>query len=858
MDFSIAVRTAVCAFVGLAAASTPALADDHPQLIIHSLTYSPLTYSLTSTDSPDAEQAFLDALRERKFYRLMEVYCRKQLARPDATPAERARFTIELANILAANAQEQKQSAARAELWQKASVLLHDFLKANPKHSQAAALEFQLGVYELAQGELLRQQAKLAPQDSQLADTARTRLRAAVDAFRRVEAEAGQAMKNRPQGDAGDQPTLKQLQAISTTTRFRLGQAALLLAQTYPRNSADQTELAAQAKTQFEAFTQRYSANEVTLESYLGRAECLRLLGDANEATKTLRELQKNSPPDKFYDRSLVILAQLHLDQRNKLPAARSFIDDARKLVRSPNPELDLLLVQTLLEQAREQSKGQAALVARQLVASAIDEMDRIKADHGAYWSSRCDLLLAELAAENVLVDDPNVLVRLADGLYQRGDHAGTVKTLDRAGKLARERGDANQAVELAFRAATVRMQASAVEDAAERFAAISSTFANHPKAPLAQFRVAQCLATAYAADRTPQRLAEYEQSLEQHLRTFGADETAAEVRWLLGSLRFTQRRWPDAIELWKEIPQTDARFAAARHELSRAYDTWLADLWSRSQPAEKVAGEAVMYLKQALAAPRSQNLTKDDVPLAMRLARIFVHPTVARFDEAEQILEQVLFGQAAGERERGEARRLTVTALLGQDKFDAARRMIETEFVGVPQELFAVVQALEESAGRSNESRRRQMGKLELAATERLVKEAQQLTPEQAMQAEIYLALAYVNAGEANRADQIFVKLRDRIPNNPRVLEAQAECFMQLGRYPQARELWRQLVGLVRENSTAWYNAKLKLATACFHAGDTPQALKIILVTEQLHPNLGGPELKAKFEELKTKCQGR
>ncbi len=811
------------------------------------------------SDSVDPDQAFLDALRERKLFRLLETYCRKQLARSDATPVERARYTIELANILAARAQVETVTVARAELWQQASALLRGFLESNPQHPQAAALQFQLGVYELAQGELARQHTKLAPQNKELIDSARSRLQAAVQSFRRVESDATEAMKKRSPGDgaAGDQPTHNQLRALTNNTRYRLGQALLALAQTYPRHSADQTDAASRAKTFFEAFTQRYSPNELTLESYLGRAECLRLLGDAPEATKTLGELRKGTPPppDKYLDRSLVIQAQLQLDQK-KPAAARNFIDDSRKLLKSPIPELDLLYVQAMLELAREQSKGQANLVARQLVASALAEMDRIEKEHGVFWVSRCELLLAELAAENVLVEDPSVLVRMADGQFRRGDRAGTVRTLDRAVKLARERGDENQTVEMAFRAASIMVQDRQFEEAAGRFSEISTTYAKHSKAALAQFMVAHCLGQAYAADRSTERLTRYEQSLEQHLRAFGNHETAGEVRWLLGSLRTNQRRWNDAIDLFAGIPQSSKRFAAARQEIRRTYESWLGELWARGQPDEKVATGAIQFLKQSLAARRGSPFTTDDVAMALTLSRILTHPSVARHEESEELLEQVLFGEAANELERGEARRLTVTALLGQDKFDAARRMIETEFVGVPQELFAVVQSLEDTAGRSSETRRRQVGKLQLVATERLVKEGEQLTREQILQAEIYLALAYVNAGEANRADELFSKMRDRVPNSPRVLEAQAECFMQLGRFAQARELWRQLLGIVRENTQPWYRAKYNLALACYHSGDAPQCLKIILITEQLHPELGGAELKAKFEQLKSKCQ--
>src|SRR5262249_22389936 len=117
---------------------------------------------------PDPEQAYVDALRDRKLYRLLERYCRGQLDREDVTGPERARYTIELANILATRAQAEPQSASRTELWQQASSLLRTFLRENEQHPQATALQFQLGVYELAQAELSRNQAKVAPQNKEL------------------------------------------------------------------------------------------------------------------------------------------------------------------------------------------------------------------------------------------------------------------------------------------------------------------------------------------------------------------------------------------------------------------------------------------------------------------------------------------------------------------------------------------------------------------------------------------------------------------------------------------------------------------------------------------------------------------
>src|SRR5262249_52567418 len=151
---------------------------------------------------------------------------------PDCTATERARFTIELANILAARAQDVSAAPARAELWQQASNLLRQFLADEPQHPQAPAVEFQLGVYELAQGELLAQQAKLVPKDAERMEAVRARLRSSVDSFRTVEAHVSQSMKKRHPGDnpGNDQPSFKQLLSLSNNNRFRLGQALLAMA----------------------------------------------------------------------------------------------------------------------------------------------------------------------------------------------------------------------------------------------------------------------------------------------------------------------------------------------------------------------------------------------------------------------------------------------------------------------------------------------------------------------------------------------------------------------------------------------------------------------------------------------------
>jgi outer membrane protein assembly factor BamD (BamD/ComL family) len=806
-----------------------------------------------SGETATPTQAFLDGLRQRKLDRLIQVYCRQQLDRPDISPSEQAMYTIELANQLATRAQRSTVTSQRTELWHEASQYIAQLLARFPEHPQAATLRFQLGVYELAQGQLLRQQSELAPQDTALLKTTRDRLGGAVAALQGVDSEVTRSLNRQTAREAASAGAhSRRLRLLSENARFRLGQAQLALAQTFPRNSADFNQRALLAKAQFDAFTQRYSNNELVLESFLYKADVLRLLGQSGDAEKLLREIEQHRPATQYLDRALVLRAQIALDKKQSA-AARNLIHDARPLLQTPIPELDLAYVHATLALARDQSQRGDPLAARETVAAALQAIDQIEKQHGAYWMARCELLLAELASEKLLVSDPRVLGRVAEGQFRRGDRAASVATLDDATKRAAERNEKDSAVELGIRAAAIVQQSGDLAAAAERFAQIASNYSNHPRAGEAQFLAVFCLGRAYAEKATSQALDAYDRALAQFLRMFPADRNAAEAQWLLGSLRLSQRRWSDAIEQWRAIPAAHGRFAGAQLEIARAYETWLQDLSDRDQPTSDVAQAASRFLKAAVATVNLNQPTAGDVQLLLRLSRTLLHGSVSRPREAEPLLQAIVRSGAAGESDRLEAQRLRVVALLGQNRFAEARKAVATEIADRPAELFPLLQILEDAASGSNDARRQQVGQLQLVAAERLAAHVERLSDDEKVRVQIALALAHVNAGESVRAQELFDQLRRRLPSNPRVIEAQAENLMRLGRYSQARELWRDYSTRVKPNTPEFFRAKYSLALACLRAGDAEQCRKIIGVLEVLHPQLGGLELKAKFDQLKA-----
>lgn len=805
-----------------------------------------------SSEPVTPDQAYFDGLRARKLYRLIEVHCRRQLARPNLEPAEEARFTIELADTLASRAQQAASASQRSKLWEEAARHIGQLLTRTPDHPQAAVLRFQLGVYELAQAQILAQQVSIAPSDQNLQTETRKRFAAAAVALRAVDDEVMRSLNRSPSKDSdASARQSRQLRLLSENARFRLAQALTLAAQTYPRQLPAFRETAQQAKTQLDALTQRYHPSEIVIESYLYKADVLRMLGEFTEAEKLLREIEQRQPAARYLDRALVIRSQVLLDRKNGA-AARALIEDSRKLLQAPIPDLELLYVHATLEVAQAKLQARDPLAARELVSHALAAIDEIGKQHGAYWMARCEILLGELASAKSLVDDPRVLARVAEGQVRRADLTGAIATLDHAREMAAERNELDAAMDLGIRAAVVVQQSGDLARASERFAQLAITYSNRRRAGEAQFLAIYCVGRSYAASPAPALRDEYDRLLSRFVQLYASDANVPEARWLLAALRITQRRWTDAIELLDAVPTTHGRHKSAQHEIARCYEEWLRDLSLREQPMQVVADAALRFAQSTASRPDLRAPSGGDVALALRLVRILLHPAINRPREADSLLRAVQ-SSAASPPERSEHRRLRVSTLVSVGKFADARQLIEQELGAEPAELLAIVRLLDADAARSSETRRAEIGRLQTLAAERLAKLADRLTGDQKVEAALSLALAHVNAGESVRAQELFDQLRKQLPNNPRVLKAQAENLLRLGRYSQARELWSELASRVTQNSPDYFHAKYNLALACLRSGDAAQAKKIIGVLEVLHPELGGPEQKARFDQLKT-----
>jgi TolA-binding protein len=101
--------------------------------------------------------------------------------------------------------------------------------------------------------------------------------------------------------------------------------------------------------------------------------------------------------------------------------------------------------------------------------------------------------------------------------------------------------------------------------------------------------------------------------------------------------------------------------------------------------------------------------------------------------------------------------------------------------------------------------------------------------------------------------------KCADARSGNTRQQQTYAEFLMATGEPESLRsalEQWRSIERRTPPGTPDWFRAKYWIAVCHEQLGDKQQAARIVTVLAGLHPDLGGPELTAKFQSLLKRCQ--
>ncbi len=765
---------------------------------------------------PDEElTAHLTILRNQVEDKTLPLGRREQLAQQVASALDRAATTASVGEV-------------RRKYWTEASAGLDGFNKANPFHTDVKAFVLQSAIYRWASGVSLAEEAEFNPK---LQADAVVALDEAIARFERLNFEISSA----------------DLPALTQNIRYRYSQALM--------DRSRLEKLGSEAALQKVRRANELMAAPVTAVALKGFAELLRAqillsLGQFAEADAALnRATAEQTRPDPAALLTVRIEVLIGLKRFGEAIGAieTSKLDPVLKASQAVEVRLAERLTH---EEPSNRVKVEADALARGL---SLRTSNRVEA-------RRAVVALAKEIRDPSPDESPESFDLLAEGQLRLG-------ALDKAVKLANQGADRAIALDQKLKAAELRSRAGAIAFQAGKWSqadALFSKVVSDPEAgtfrPRAGLLIALARGRAVETRQPGASLAAFQDALAHQIKEFPTDPTASEARWLLGKQRMASHP-AEAYELWGAIPPTHPRWLEAR--LAEADDRQEAIDLARAGADRSLIKQTYDQAKLALTTCSSQAIDDQQrIELDLRMARLLLTPGIGQPDLARTIADRWLKSSTqAGQREA--ARRMLVVALaeIGRlvdcerESRELVAKVIDTISLLVPARLLDQLATDHES-----EITRRRIGLILRGLTSYLNLHIDRVALPLRAEVRLRHARALVLSGSHVEARNALGPLSAEDMNafNDAQLRDLADAYVRLGAHDLAADVHRLRAKHTTTGSLIWFEARYGMALSYYRAGKTQEARKLIKACVLLHPELGGAELKDKFERLSQRLNDK
>ncbi|HET6879175.1 MAG TPA: hypothetical protein VFI31_03405 [Pirellulales bacterium] len=808
-------------------------------------------------EGENLEQSFLAGLRARRLFSLAEGYCRRRLSETGVSEVTRVDLAIELSRTLGEHALHEAQ-ADRDGLWEEAITAVQAPTGGPIKGSRRLLLDAQAAVVHLAHGELARQEAELSGPDDASFEAARKELRAAVAGLDRtlkaVAAELRVAGQSKRSG-SGDL-NANELAGLTRTLDYQLTRAFRNQGQSYPHDSADRTNSLRQAVERLKLLAAAEVDDAVAWPARLDEVVCLRLLELFDAAETRLVKLEEVQPPPAFAAALQAEQIRLSLDRR-QLERALAAADKARASGTEITPDLEYACLEAYIAAWHAAEKGQRSADAAGWQDRAEDLIADIDERFGKYWRRRAEMLLADSVTRGGDTQNLAVLVRAAESLYRSGQLAQALEAYDRAARQAAQAQQADAAFDYAFTAAAIEERAGHHAEAATRFRKLAIGAPAHERAGEAHLLAIYNTARAAKAGDSVSSPA-YLDLLNEHLSQWPRSPTADQVRLWLGAFYERERRWPEAIAAYQAVRLDHPQATTAVEGVSRSFERWLTELAAAGDPTSDVAARGASYLEKIVINARGglpERWSQLERIAATGAASILLAYGENEFARAQRLLSAALADAAdAPEDWRATAQTLEVFAVAAQGQREKAAELLNELSGGEPRQVLALIERLARVADNARPAVARELAELQLRAAALLEARLKELPAGEQRD----FQLAYVRAlAAAKRREEAIVaarKLAESFPRDGQIQEEYAGLLLDStdrAAWQEALAKWRDIGQKTRQGSERWLRAMYSQAAALVRLGEKQQAARLIKLTEAISPDLGGPDLKARFRAL-------
>ena len=832
-------------------------------------------YGYPNTCAGEDEQLtqYFRELRSRRLFSLAEGYCLERLGRSDVSVDARTTYTLELSRTLAEHAKF-AVGDEQAELWKQAVVVIEDLLKSEPKLAKRQLLLVQQAFIAAAQGEHLRWQAELFPEDEELLKRTLKVLESSAGSLRSLQLQLEQEIRSGAYQADGISPF--ELRQLEQNTRYRLGTTLLDQAKLLPPNNPNRIAGLIDANVYLRRLAGGVASETLTQNSQLLHAECLRLQGDYPRARSSLAKLERETLTPAIEERVTAEHARILFDELNPLEANRKLIEfyDRRKVLSGETYLLKVRIVARLWESALDNDPKLADEWWKQLEAYT-EQAEKLI---GGYWGQRCRYLMDFVAEAKRFGPELARTIRSAKSLYAAGNTSKAVERYGEAARMAFAAKRIDFATEFAFTRASLQVQTGEFTDAGREFRDLYDRFPNCQEASRSHLLWGYCLGKRYEVDLSTENREAYTAALEQHRELFPNEPTAAEAAWMLARLEERRQQTTKALKFYLLVPGDHRRGPDAQVSAARCYERILERLVELDRSTMQWRLDATTRLGRmvSLIPPEPANLDDQQAELLVRLARIHLGNTRPVFSLVDRYLQHVFGTWARIKTTKGisgtdvesrwqtiirSATPLRVISLAGQGHNREAVGLVEKLAENSTDEVFAVLHGLGQVAARSPVDVRRELGEVRLQAIASLKSRESTLSKSDRLQLLRCHADALLATNQPKAAIQVYESLLKSAPNDRKLMAQVAELLVTVGTedaWQKARTHWRTLESLEQSGSRRWLELRWEVARCTYEVGDYAAAHKTLELTSLLHPKLGGDDLKKKYVELKAKAAAK
>lgn len=819
----------------------------------------------------DSDGQFLDGMRQRRLFSLVEAHCRERLRDNSLTEAQRADLTTELIRGHAYHAINLPGSR-RALQWEKAHEVADDFLRRHASSPRAMLVRIQKGLTHLAHGELLRQELEADAGRAGTRDLALQELRQAAKQLEAIDEDIARELPRlNGREPAEGELTYGELFSLQNNLRFQLARVYRNRALCYAKGSADRIDALSRSIEQHQSLLRRLPDEDpLRWDVELERIACERGLDHLDAARQKLIGLQSEPMPENVVLRARTEALRLEL-AAGRPERALGIARLGREVNGRAYPDLDFAILETYNAFADSaKSKKEAA----QWRDKSVELQRVIEQLHGPYWGRRATLLVVRSAAESGDVDNLEVLVKLAEEAWRKQNFDDAVRAFEQAGVQAKQIGEDQQAFVLHYKAALVEQERKHYSEAALRLRRLATGMKTHSQASQAHLLAAWDAAQLVRNDEAA--LPEYVELLEEHLATWPNERPADTARQWLAMLREHEQAWNEAVDIYLETSPASDLFTEAVKRAGNCALRQLEQLKASSEPIEAQAEvfaerlEELIYDEQEQL-PQGWDGAKRSAALSASKLRLqYANKGHAK---ASEYLQSALDGSPDADQSwKSAVSSLLVVALAGQrGRSDEARKVLEQIAGGSPAELFQMTLALSPIRDASQSTSKVDIARLQLKAIDLLAGKALQFDPAQQQRLAHIRAEALGATGNRKEAADAYKQLAAANPNNGPIQTEYGDLLLSgndKSSLEDALRQWRVIGNRSKPRSDRWYQSKYNIALAQYNLSKLlrPKApdraneyrdrsAQMLRFLKDTPPGWEQSRLKADFERLLQLC---